>query len=90
MCVRSVSNILREHQQTHEFHPPKEYHRQRTILDNIDDATKSAVRRLIHSFFERNEPPTLNKMLAALPENENLPQFKRSTLRTLIREIGFR
>lgn len=86
----SVFKILREYQETHEFQAPNVYHRPRAILDNIDDETKSAVRRLIHSFFERNEPPTLDKMLAAVHENEYLPQFKRSTFSKLIKEIGFR
>lgn len=90
MCVASVSNILREHKENHEFQAPNVYHRPRAILDNIDDETKSAVRSLIHSFFERNEPPTLNKMLAAVHENEHLPQFKRTTFSKLIKEIGFR
>lgn len=65
------------------------YYRQRGILDSIDDETKSALRRLIHSFFERNEPPTLDKILAAVNEAEHLQQFKRTTLRALIKEIGF-
>lgn len=90
VSVPSVFKILREYQETHELQPPKVYHRPRAILDNIDDETKTAVRRLIHSFFERNEPPTVDKILAAVHENEYLPQFKRTTLRTLMKEIGFR
>ena len=45
---------------------------------------------LIHSFFERNEPPTLDKMLALMHEKEYLPQLQRTTLSILIKEIGFR
>lgn len=90
VSVPSVFKILHEYKETHVLEEPKVYHRQRAILDNIDDKTKSDVRCLIHSFFERNEPPTLDKMLAAVHENENLPQFKRTTLSILIKEIGFR
>lgn len=90
VSVPSVFKILQEYQETRVLQAPKVYHRQRAILDNIDDKTKSDVRCLIHSFFERNEPPTLDKMIAAVHENEYLPHFKRTTLSNLIKEIGFR
>ena len=90
VSVQSVFKILREYKETHELHPPKVYHRQRRVLDNIDDVAKNALRRCIHSFFEKNEPPTLNKILETVNQEEHLPQLKRSTLSKLINEIGFR
>lgn len=83
-------NILREYKQTHALHSPTVYHRQRAILDYIDNETKSRLRRLVHSFFERNEPPTLNTILAAVGEDEEIPHLKRSTLRNVLKEIGFK
>lgn len=90
MSERSVFRILNEHTRMNEFQPPKRYQRQRIVLDNVDDDTKSALRRLIHSFFEENEPPTLNKILALIQENDAIPDFKRTCLWKLMKEIGFR
>ncbi|XP_031334183.1 uncharacterized protein LOC116164184 [Photinus pyralis] len=66
VSIPSVYKILREYTEVHELHSPKKYYRPRAILDNIDSGTKSILRRLLHSFFERNEPPTLSKVLAVL------------------------
>ncbi|XP_031341631.1 uncharacterized protein LOC116181943 isoform X1 [Photinus pyralis] len=90
VSIPSVYKILREYTEVHELHSPKKYYRPRAILDNIDSGTKSILRRLLHSFFERNEPPTLSKVLAVLHEDEDLPHLKRTTLWKLIKEIGFR
>ncbi|XP_031338164.1 uncharacterized protein LOC116167067 [Photinus pyralis] len=90
VSIPSVYKILREYTEEHELHSPKKYYRPRAILDNIDSGTKSILRRLLHSFFERNEPPTLSKVLAVLHEDEDLPHLKRTTLWKLIKEIGFR
>ncbi|XP_031342522.1 uncharacterized protein LOC116170342 isoform X1 [Photinus pyralis] len=90
VSIPSVYKILREYTEVHELHSPKKYYRPRAILDNIDSGTKSILRRLLHSFFERNEPPTLSKVLAVLHEDEDLPNLKRTTLWKLIKEIGFR
>jgi hypothetical protein len=53
--------------------PPKAYHRKRSVLDNVDSEIKNAIRCVTHSFFSRNGPPTVNKMLMAVNENEDLP-----------------
>ncbi|XP_031348102.1 uncharacterized protein LOC116176364 [Photinus pyralis] len=84
VSIPSVYKILREYTEVHELHSPNKYYRPRAILDNIDSGTKSILRRLLHSFFERNEPPTLSKVLAVLHEDEDLPHLKRTTLWKLI------
>lgn len=88
--VASVYNVLREYKADHKFKPPKSYHRSKPILDNIDEGIKSGVRRIIHQFYLRNEPPTIAKIMLAINDNEELPNFKKTTLRALLKEIGFR
>lgn len=86
----SVYNILNEHQNNPEFNPPKKYHRSRAVLDNVTDEHKHSIRRIVHSFFLRNEPPTIEKIVTAVNENDDLPNFKNTTMRTLLKEINFR
>ncbi|KAJ8959360.1 hypothetical protein NQ318_022046 [Aromia moschata] len=88
--VASVYNILREYKSTNGLQPTKAYRRQRVILDNIDEETKCAVRCLIHSFFVKNEVPTIKNILAAIKENDVIPNFRKTTFKCLLRKIGFR
>jgi hypothetical protein len=85
-----VYNVLKEYNTQHMRQPPKVYHRKRSVLDNVDNETKSAIRGVVHSFFTRNEPPTVDKILVTVNENEDLPNFKKTTFKTLLKEIGFR
>lgn len=82
--------VLAEYKNNHEFAPPKPYKRPRKILDNIQEETKSLIRRTIHQFFFENELPMLDKILTKVNNNDELPNFKRTTLSTLIKELNFR
>lgn len=54
-----------------------------------DEFVRSAIRRKVHQFFSRNEPPTLSKVLAAINYDPDHPNLKRSSLHSLLIEIGF-
>lgn len=54
-----------------------------------DSYVKSAIRKKIHNYFLQNIPPTLNAVLCLVNNDPDLPNFKRSTLHTLLKEIGF-
>jgi transposase len=56
----------------------------------IDAFTRSAVRNVIHNFFERNVPPTLDMVHTELRKGDanNFP-YSRSTLYGLLKQMGF-
>jgi hypothetical protein len=54
-----------------------------------NDFVHSAIRRKVHSFFLQNIPPTLSAVLEKVNDDEELPNFKRTTYYTLMKEIGF-
>jgi hypothetical protein len=54
-----------------------------------NDFVRSAIRLKVHSFFLQNIPPTLSAVLEKVNYDEELPNFKRSTFYTLMKEIGF-
>lgn len=54
-----------------------------------DSFIKSLIRKKIHNHFLQNISPTLNTILSLVNNDSNLPNFKRSTLHTLLKEIGF-
>ncbi|XP_072377702.1 uncharacterized protein [Diabrotica undecimpunctata] len=74
----SVYRIIREQKSTGGFSSPKKNKPRKTILHKIDDFDKTAIRRIVHQFFFRNEIPTIDKVLAAVNDDESLPNFKRN------------
>jgi len=55
-----------------------------------DDFTLSAIRRKVHVFFERNEPPTLDKLKSEIDCDDGLPDIPRSSLFKILKNLGFR
>ncbi|KAJ3644479.1 hypothetical protein Zmor_022205 [Zophobas morio] len=84
----SVYNILKEYAaNNHTVQPPRKYHRTRAVLDNVTEEEKNLIRRIVHSFFLINETPTLSKVLHAVNECDDLPNFKKATFRKLLLQI---
>ncbi|XP_057671356.1 protein FAM200A-like [Diorhabda carinulata] len=84
----SVCRVLKEHKENI-LTEPKEYSRPKPILDNINDEQKAAIRRIVHSFFLMNELPTVQKIMMAIEQHEDLPKLKKTTLKTLLHSLNF-
>lgn len=56
----------------------------------LDEDTRRAIRRHIHSFFFRNEIPTLQKIFQRIQEDDSLPKISQRVLKRTIRELNFR
>jgi hypothetical protein len=54
-----------------------------------NDFVRSGIRRKVHGFYFKNHPPTLYSLLAAVNNDLDLPDFKRTTLYVLLKELGF-
>lgn len=50
---------------------------------------RTAIRRHVHAFYFKNEPPTITNILHNVNSDEDLPDFKFHTFYRLIKEIGF-
>ncbi|XP_050065224.1 uncharacterized protein LOC126554173 [Aphis gossypii] len=57
--------------------------------ENIDDLDRNALRQKVHSFWLRKEIPTIDKILHAVNEDPALPDFKRTSLYSLIKKLDF-
>jgi transposase len=55
----------------------------------LDEDSKYAIRRIVHSFFFKNEPPTLDKVLTAIHADGDLPKLTRSVLWKSLKELNF-
>lgn len=56
----------------------------------VDEDTCYAIRRIAHSFFFRNEPPTVKKISAALDKDPTLPKLSRGVLLRTMNQMQFR
>lgn len=60
------------------------------ICYKVDDFDKNAIRRKIHQFWFNKEMPTISKILMAVNEDDSLPNFKRESLRKIIKSLRFK
>uniref|UniRef100_A0A1Y1MHX5 Uncharacterized protein n=1 Tax=Photinus pyralis TaxID=7054 RepID=A0A1Y1MHX5_PHOPY len=58
-------------------------------LHVYDENVQSVIRRKVHNFFITNIPPTMNSILASVNDDNDLPNFKRTTLFNLLKDMGF-
>jgi len=52
--------------------------------EKLDEFDKSAIRRKVHSFFYRNQLSTLDNVLKAVNDDEDMRNFARTTLYRLV------
>lgn len=91
VSIASVYRILKEYRSEGEVKSPqKKKPKHITIIKTTDDFTKAAIRSKMHTFYSRNEIPTLDRILSEVNNDQDLPNFSRTTFYRLIQDIGFR
>ena len=78
--VKTVRNTINTY--VHEgtvSSPRRKRIRNHSAWKALDDFSRTAIRFKVHEFFRRNELPTLNAVLASVNEDEDLPNFTRTT-----------
>lgn len=82
----TIYRILREGKSGGVKAPRKSEGRKNIV---IEDDEKTAIRRLIHSFYFKKEIPTLDKIMAEIQKDENLRTFSKTTLWRCLRKMNF-
>lgn len=87
--MSSILMARKEKEETGELRTPgKKRKRDKPVIGQCDDFVKSAIRSKVHSFFFKNEPPTLNKVLACVNSDPTLPNLKQTTLHTILKDTA--
>lgn len=68
---------------------PRKIEYQNSRKRKYDGFVVGCIRKIVHSFFSTNTPPTLNGVLEKVNADPDLPHFKRTTLWRLLKENGF-
>ncbi|XP_077498610.1 uncharacterized protein LOC144109685 [Amblyomma americanum] len=64
--------------------------RGRERTKKLDDFDLSVLRRVVHTFFQRGEIPTIAKVVAHFEEDETLPTVSAATMQRMLKKLGFR
>lgn len=83
---RTVRNIVTKYEAKKRLEPKTS--NQNFEITNESDNT--VIRRKVHQFFFRHDPPTIGKVLKEVNDDPDLPNFERPTLYKLLKKINFK
>lgn len=63
---------------------------QRTRMKKLTDFQKNGIRRIVHSLYRENIPPTSDKITAMINADVDLPNVSDRTTRKLMNDLGFK
>jgi len=86
---RTISTTIFQYENTKTISSPNRKKIRGNINTKIDDFDKNAIKRTIHGFWFEKQIHTLDKILTRVNETEGLPDFTRTTLYSLLRNMGF-
>ncbi|KAK9702394.1 hypothetical protein QE152_g29962 [Popillia japonica] len=91
LAKSTVYRTIREYQRTGQLARPKARTGRHSKLQAYDESVKNGVRQIVHSFFLKNELPTLNKIMAEITRRgEPVPHMSRTTLYRFLKLINFK
>lgn len=87
--LNSVCSTISEYRKTGAVTSPNKARNKKCLFDIIDDLDRNGLRQKVHSFWLRKELPTIDKILRAVNDDPSLPDFKRTTLYSVIKKLDF-
>ncbi|XP_067131417.1 uncharacterized protein [Centruroides vittatus] len=87
---RSIYRIRKEYFTNGKVITPSKTRKRTQLVDKYDEFTKCAIRGKVHNFYFLNELPTADKVLQAVNDDPDLPDFTRSTIYNLLKLLNFK
>jgi len=88
--IGTIYQTILEYKRSKTISSPNRTKKFKNVKDNcVDDFDKYAIRRKIHKFWSDREFPTLDKILQVINEDEDLPNFSRTSLYRLLKSMDF-
>lgn len=85
----TIWRIIKEYKSTGKVSSPRHVPTNHTVIAKLDDFVLTAIRGKVHQFYYANDLPTIDKVLKAVNEDEDLPSFSRSTLYRIMTKLNF-
>jgi len=86
---RTISMTLSEYRRKGTISSPNRKKVRPKLTQKVNEFDKNAIRRKIHGFWHRKEFPTFKKIMASINDDPSLPNFSRSSLQKLLKDINF-
>ncbi|KAL4082907.1 hypothetical protein QTP88_029561 [Uroleucon formosanum] len=77
---KTVERTLAEYKAKGIVSSPNKKKIRKTVIDKTEDFDQNAIRQKVHNFWFNRQIPTLNKILVAVNEDDNLPNFSKTAL----------
>lgn len=86
---RTVISTISQYKKNGTVSSPNRKRTRMSLFDKIDDLHRKGLRQKVHSFWLQREFPTIDKILIAVNEDPVLPNFKRTTLYRIMKQLDF-
>lgn len=90
ISISSVRKFIQNHKNGIPSTSPENKKPRMTIVQKLDEFDREAIRRKVHSFYLNSTLPTIDKILEAVNDDEDLPNFKRSTFQKVMKDLNFK
>lgn len=86
---KTVVSTISQYKKNGTISSPNRKRTRTSLFDKIDELHRHGLRQKVHSFWLQRELPTVDKILIAVNEDPVLPNFKRTTLYRIIKQLDF-
>lgn len=86
----TICNTISAYKNEGVLKSPNKTKNRASAFEKIDDFEKNAVRRRVHDFWYKREIPTLEKILASIHEDPDLPNLSQTTLYRILQKLNFK
>lgn len=86
----TVNRFLSEYRKTGKVTSPQKSEASHVVIGKLDDFTLTAIKRKVHEFYFNNELPTVDKVLTAVNNDQDLPSFTRTTMYNILKKLKFK
>lgn len=83
----TIKNTLSQYRRTGSVTSPKKSRAKKQLFDKLNDVELEGIRQKVHSFLQKQEQPTLDKILQAVNDDPQLGKFTRTSLHTVLSKM---
>lgn len=83
----TIKNTLSQYRHTGSVTSPKKSRSRKQLFDKLNDIELEGIRQKVHSFWQKQEQPTLDKVLQAVNDDPQLCNITRTSLHRVLSKM---
>lgn len=88
--LKTVERMLAEYKTKETVSSSNKKKKWKTVIKKTDDFDQNPIRQEVHNFWFNCEISTLNKILVAVNEDKDLPNFSKTLLCKILKHLNFK